>query len=98
MFFDLLWSRKQFPYAYVLREALGLAVSDVVGMSGAEAYVRVRVRPSVVAVAVEDASVATIVPVATGVERTLLPTNELFPLLNRLLAVDGLQPSAKHFP
>lgn len=51
-------------------------------MSGAEANVAVRVRPSVVAVGVEDASVRAVVPIATAVEAP--KQYEPFPMLAAL--------------
>lgn len=60
-------------------------------MSGTEANVAVRRRPSVVAVGVEDASVGTIVPIATAVEA---PNNVNHSLCWRSRLLDGLQPPA----
>lgn len=60
-------------------------------MSGPETDVRVDVRARVVAVGVEQPSVATIVPVAPRVEAN---EYELFPLLSGPLIIDGLNPSA----
>lgn len=61
------------------------------GMSGAKTDVRVRVRAGVVAVRREDASVHTIVPIATAVEHTPQLNH---PLCWLLRLIDGLQPAA----